>query len=504
MDIRRCLVFVGILLVMGLLLGDFSEERIRAICSDQNITADQVYEQLRDFADYKADTPKGVVISDSTSMGRPYYYYLPRSYDGNTAIPLIIWLHGGVGRPDYIDGAEYIQELGLVEVAETKNFALLFPLSRDDCHWWHKAGEDNVLEQLRIMKERFNIDDDRVYMTGFSDGGSGSFHFGFRLPDSFAALYPLNGMISVGTHMSGNPSYVANLRNRHLRVINTDEDGLYPAAQTRLTMNMALDAGADLSYLEYWGIGHSWDYFGEDFPLMIKDMQKRSRDSFKSEIYWECYSDEYNRCDWLEIVEIDTLAEKADWQQEYNVELPEIRISFGFYHDEEFKGEGVKVKSVIENSLAAEMGLHQDDIIIEMDRVSLANIDDLSTLKSGKSRGDEVSLKVFREGETKLLEGAFPDTMYYNCFFYNRISGAVKGKYYGNIFELETSRVGKLAIYIHPEMVNINIPVTVIVNGEKKFEDKVEYSKKFMEERALRTRDRKALWVSKIKVNSEQ
>jgi len=380
----------------------------------------------------------------------------------------------------------------------------LMPMSRGDCMWWEAAGEKHVFDELLIMKEKFNIDDDRVYMTGFSDGGSGSFHFGYRLPNEFAAFYPLNGMISVPAHVTGKTCFIRNLQNRYLRAVNTDQDGLYPAASTRLTMDMALSAGANISYREYWGFGHDWGYFEEDLPLMAKDLLKRARDSFQTKIYWECISaEEYNRCDWLEITGLDTLAEKQDWQQEYNVQLPDDKISFGFYHDSEFKGDGILVNKVIESTLAAEMGLRDNDIIIAIDEVTITNIDEMVELKAGKQRGDEVSLTVFREGETYLLKAVFPETVYYDALFYEQPSGAVKAKYYGNIFELDTSRVGALAIYINPEMVNLKIPVKVIINGVEVFNEIVGYEQEIMKENIIKNKDRKALWVNKLEFDVE-
>jgi C-terminal processing protease CtpA/Prc len=189
--------------------------------------------------------------------------------------------------------------------------------------------------------------------------------------------------------------------------------------------------------------------------------------------------DKYNRSDWLEITRLDTLRPKKDWQKEFNVQLPDERISFGFFHDVEYKGEGVLVDRVIPGTLAEDLGLQKGDVIIGMDEGELANIDDLAAAKSEKKRGDPVSLSVFRNKETILLKGQFPEVVYYDAFFYKPASGAVQARYYANIFELETSRVGAVKLYISPEMVNVDIPVRVIINGEEVFNDMVEYDKQF-------------------------
>lgn len=498
MNSKKFVAMIAFIILGNVLLGDLTYEQIGFFFENKTLTAQEFYDKLQSYNDFSDDVVRGEIISEKTVSERPFLYYFPQTYSSETAIPLVVWLHGGVNRPEYIEGVEYAGETGLLKYAEEMGFALLFPLAKDDCVWWSETGEANILEQIRFLKTSYNIDDDKVYLSGFSDGGSGSFHFGFKLPDTFAGIYPLNGMISVSAYETGNPSYIPNLENRYLRVVNTDEDGLYPAERTRLTMDLAISAGANINYREYWGYGHDWGYFGEDMPLMLNDMIKRSRDMFHSKIYWETYCSEYGSCDWLEITEIDTTAAKAEWQKEYNVQLPDTRISFGFYHDEEFKGEGVEIKEVIEGSLAEEMGLQKEDVIFMMDEEEVLNIEDLSRLKSEKHRGEEVSLNILRHGEIELIEGAFPDTMYYSTFFYNRKSGAVKGYYCGNVFTLQTSQVKEFKIKIHPDMVNMDIPVKVIVNGVKRYDGKIEYDRDVIRESILKTRDRKGGKVNEI------
>ncbi|MHA1971618.1 MAG: hypothetical protein ACTSW1_01425, partial [Candidatus Hodarchaeales archaeon] len=85
-------------------------------------------------------------------------------------------------------------------------------------------------------------------------------------------------------------------------------------------------------------------------------------------------------------------------------------------------------------------------------------------MKTFKQRGDSVSLTVIRNEEEIKLYGQLPDTTYDDAIIYSKPSGAVKAEYFGNEFVLETSRVKKLAIYLHPDMVNFDNPVKVIIN----------------------------------------
>ena len=335
-------------------------------------------------------------------------------------------------------------------------------------------------------------------MTGFSDGGSASFHFALTDPNMFAAFYPLNGFISVGSRVTQNPAFLPNLKNRHSRAVNTDEDTLYPSADMRLLMELSLQAGAELLYKEYWGIGHTFDYAEEDVPIMVEDMKNHARDIFRSEIYWESSMPEFNRCDWLEITELDTLETPRKWHIEYNMKMENRRIQFGFYHVDTFKGKGVQVGNIIEGSTADSMGLKKDDIVIGMDGKDVENIEKLSELKTFKKRGDEVSLTVLRKDKDVKLFGQFPEIDFYDAFILNKPSGAIIAKYWGNHFDIETSRVEEVTLFIHPDMVNLEIPVTVNINGNEVFNEHIGIDREFMIENFKTNFDRKAIWVNRM------
>ncbi len=479
-------------------------EEINELYLNQEISNDSLFFLLSDWNNYRQPDSTGIflqkenVINDTLTA--PYFIHIPQNYNPSKPAQLLVYLHGGVGRKDFVeDFDEYTQQVIEIFPQEVRDdWFFLFPQGNQNTMWWDLVGMENIKTQIRNLKENYNINDNKIYMTGFSDGGSASFHFALTDPNLFAAFYPLNGYIAVGSRVTQNPAYLPNLRNRHSRAINTDEDGLYPSADMRLLMELSLQAGADLLYKEYWGIGHDFAYADVDVPIMVQDMKNHTRDIFRSEIYWETSTHEFNRCDWLEISELDTLETPKEWHKEYNIKMENKRIQFGFYHDETFEGNGVKVGNIIEGSTADSMDLKKDDIVIKMAGKVVENIEKLSELKTFKKRGDEVSLFVLRDNKEIKLFGQFPEIEFYDAFIMNKISGAVKAIYWGNQFEIETSRVDELAIYIHPYMVNLEIPVSITVNGNEVFNEHIEINRKFMVENFINNFDRKALWVNRI------
>lgn len=476
-----------------------------ALLTDQTISPDSLYRLLTGWNEYPQPEKTGEFLLHYNSLNdtlqAPYVIYIPSGYDSRQATPLLIYLHGGVSRPEFSDDPLAIATGNpFTDQAEKEGWLMLFPLANQYCCWWDESGMNNILQQITILKSRFNVDDDRVFITGFSDGASGCFHLALNRPSLFASFYPLNGMLTVGHAVTGQPVYVRNLANRYLRVINTDLDGLYPAAVMKKILRFALEQGANLLYREYWGIGHDFQYADREIPALIADMKRHPRQPLAPVLYWETSSPLSGRCDWLEILEPDTLEKAREWHTELHLTLEDNRLQFGFYDDRTYSGIGTRIDKVVPGSVAENMGLGEGDIIIGMDGLAINSIDSLLVLRNARKRGDEFTLTVRREEETIELEGKFPETGYYEAFQYPRPSAALKASCAGNEFHIETSRVRSLRIYLHPEMINPDNPVKIYVNKDLYFAGRVDFDRTFIIEEFLRNRDRRALFSNRIDI----
>ncbi|MEM1215409.1 MAG: PHB depolymerase family esterase [Bacteroidota bacterium] len=125
---------------------------------------------------------------------RTYQIYVPSSYDGSTAVPLIFSFHGGNGTI-----ADQIAIGDFSNLAETDNFIAVYPQALPDpnddgsANWLHKDPStiDDVLfvdALLDDLAANYQIDQNRIYACGYSLGGEFTFELGCRLNHRIAAI----------------------------------------------------------------------------------------------------------------------------------------------------------------------------------------------------------------------------------------------------------------------------------------------------------------------------
>lgn len=133
-----------------------------------------------------------------------YELFVPPAYHEGRAWPLLVTLHGFTGNAgDYFRntfGLERRWEEGETLVAHGRHgeaprsgtMIVIAPTGRGQSFYRH-AGEVDVLEAMADVRRRFRVDEDRIYITGGSMGGTGAAYLPYRHPDLFAASAALAG-----------------------------------------------------------------------------------------------------------------------------------------------------------------------------------------------------------------------------------------------------------------------------------------------------------------------
>ncbi len=190
---------------------------------------------------------------------QPAVVYVPEDYDPEREWPLVVFLHGMGERGD--DGHRQAEVgIGKAIRQNPERFPCLvvMPQCSINTTWSSSKNRKGAPASKHIdaaiehVMEKYNIDENRVSLTGLSMGGYGTFSYGALNIERFSALMPICG--------GGNPDNAAALAKRPMWLFHGGADPVVNPEQSRRMLKAVRDAGGDVQYTEYPGVGHnSWD-----------------------------------------------------------------------------------------------------------------------------------------------------------------------------------------------------------------------------------------------------
>jgi hypothetical protein len=203
-----------------------------------------------------AAQPKGrrdkirLTVRSDDAPGASYCLLVPRSYDPRVPTGLVIALHGG-GRggvdPTLVTGSGEEAMPFYVEVAEKYGVIVACPTALA-APWSHPKNEpliDAVLEELQLL---WNVDENRIWLTGHSMGGGGSWYWGPKRAEVWAAFAPCSGW--GGPETGGLPVYIYH---------GSDDAIVGPGSDRASARILAADRKRpDFVYTEFDGVGHGF------------------------------------------------------------------------------------------------------------------------------------------------------------------------------------------------------------------------------------------------------
>ena len=224
---------------------------------------------------------------------------VPPEYDPARKWPVRVQLHGGVGRPPQPGRQPQSTRI------PGKPQIHIEPQASDDNAWWHTSQVDNILGLLDMVKRKYNVDETQTYLTGISDGGTGTYFFALREPNPWSACLTLNGQPLVlsnrDARIEGN-LYLGNLANCPLYIENGDHDPLYPADTVTPIVDAMHRAGIQPVYHIMRNDKHDTHWWPEERAFYEMFVHEHPRAANPERLSWETDRvDRFNRVRWLVI-----------------------------------------------------------------------------------------------------------------------------------------------------------------------------------------------------------
>ena len=210
----------------------FSLAIILALVSCGTNTSPKLSKTEKNFAKIKTTTGQRDV-SLHLSNNRIWNMRMSFPKDTTQKKPLIIALHWAGGGDTYKEFSTCLVEPGMADLD-----AYIIAPDGEYLLWTNQYNEDKIIKLVLLAKKFWNIDPKRIIVTGYSNGGIGSWFFADKHPELFNAAIPIAGVY-----------YAKNKINIPMYVIHGEKDELFKVKKTASFVALANKNGSDIRFV---------------------------------------------------------------------------------------------------------------------------------------------------------------------------------------------------------------------------------------------------------------
>jgi hypothetical protein len=478
------------------------------------VTFDEAYGRLKEGRPYTPQKTGMIRMTNRTADGIEHHYALnvPETYDPAKRYRVRFQLHGGVMmRHDNVPPSS-AGGIGALAAPDGNDQIYVVPFAWNAEPWW---SDDQILNLRAILdraKRLYNIDENRVIVSGVSDGGTGAYYVAMRETTPFASFLPLNGFLMVlaaGDLRVDGPLYPNNLRNKPFFIVNGERDPLYPTSLVDPYIAHFRDGGITLDYRPQ-NAGHNtswWPQVKEVFEAFVRDHPRRP---LPDTLTWETTdTTTYNRAHWLVIdrlgrargeangaaTSVTSRTPMADLNDYVGPPVPDFGV----------RTVGARINRVIPGSNAERLGLKNGDVLVRLNDEAVRISVDVQEAFEDTLPGTPIKLLVARDNQPVELEGQYepeivkkPPGQLFDRF---QPSGRVDVSRTGNTVSAATRGVAALTLLLSPEQFDFGRPVTVVANGRTLFDGRVQKDVRTLLKWAAIDNDRTMLFGAEIHVD---
>lgn len=220
-----------------------------------------------------------------------YLLFLPRDYveGSRKKWPLILFLHGIGERGDDLEDLELLKLYGPPMLVEQQaNFPLIVvsPQCPTNSYWIDHLGDMDAL--LDEIVAAYAVDTNRIYLTGLSMGGFGTWHLTLRYPKRFAAIVPIAGFYDFESNAI--PENICDLKDVPTWVFHGARDTTVLPSRSEVMVAALRDCGGDVRFTLYPDAEHdSWTETYDNPELYTWLLQQENPEAGTSHTSW-CFA----------------------------------------------------------------------------------------------------------------------------------------------------------------------------------------------------------------------
>ncbi|MBI4945740.1 MAG: hypothetical protein HY840_04990 [Bacteroidetes bacterium] len=278
-------------------LKNYSTEKVESFIASEQFTAYRL-RQNKDSVFTGVVHETITVAGKDTIKDKEYAYtgIVPANYNADKQYSLIIHLHG-MGRT----GDKYIDTWQKVfEETKADNYILICP-TYPESNWSSKTGERIALTLMKKIKTIYNINDTRIFLTGMSRGGGGTYNISKFHTDLFAGIAPISG----ATDFENKALLLENFVPVPVYIIHGSKDNFVPVEYARNVYKKLQDLKCDVTYIEHDKVYEKMPSIGGHFypTELLSDLVKwfdtKKRKGLPTKLFIYQTKNHHDRIYWL-------------------------------------------------------------------------------------------------------------------------------------------------------------------------------------------------------------
>jgi hypothetical protein len=464
------------------------------------VSFDDAYRRLQRGRPYTAQKTGLVRLGNRTADGVEHHYALniPDSYDPARRYQVRFQLHGGVGGR----ASNAPVGTGLVGALAGAEQIYVIPYAWAASPWWSVDQVLNLVEIADAVRRTYNVDENRVVVSGVSDGGSGAYFVAMRETTPFAAFLPLNGywMVLASRDIDDAMIFPNNLRNKPLFAVNGGRDPLYPTRVVDPYIEHMKKGGVPLEYHPQPNAGHNTAWWPEVKDTFEAFVREHPRVPLPDVLTWETGGTAaHNRAHWLVIDTLGPQRGDAASLADLNDMAMPPSADFGT------QATGTRIHRVTPGSNAERIGLKAGDVVVRLNNETVSSPADLSDVFEDVPSGSTIDLLVARDNLPVELSGIYQPQIVpsppRHLFSRGAPSGRVDLTRSGNTVTATTRGVAAFTLLLSPDQFDFTKPVTVVANGRTVFDRRVDKSLRTLLKYAAADNDRTMLFGAELHVD---
>jgi len=270
---------------------------------------DAEYARLKQGRTYATAVPTGAMQKRHGAY--PYWLVVPDGYDPAKRWQVRVQLHGGVMRE-----GDSLRGDGSVRLAGDDQIYVM-PSGWREAPWWSDRQVASLRAILEDVKRDYNVDENRVFLSGVSDGATGLYYVAAHDTTPYAALLPLNGfyfvLLNPELGLRG-PIFLNNLRNKPFFVVNGGRDPLYPTSAVEPSLEQLRKGGVQMVYKPQPEAGHDTSWWPQVKDAFEDFVREHPRNPLPDRLTWETSDTRaWGRMHWLVL---DSIGSRPNEPQE--------------------------------------------------------------------------------------------------------------------------------------------------------------------------------------------